>query len=70
VYASYNYEDAANSDIVTWLNIYGSSIYVVEREVDGKEDIHNMTYKLWGLTANKLNYVSYFKDYLGGLLYD
>ncbi len=68
MYASYNYEDMKNSEIVSWLNIYGSSIYVVERWNDGDTDIHNLTYKLWGLSANKDGYVSYFSKYLGELL--
>jgi hypothetical protein len=66
--SSLNYELNENSAIVSYLNVFGSSLYLVERESDGTVGIHNYTYKAWELTSNKNNFVSYFEDELQGYL--
>ena len=63
-YGSYNYEDDENWDLVNWLNVYGSSVFVVERWEDGTTEIYNPTNKLWMLVWDKDQFVNYFKDYL------
>ena len=68
VYQSLNYELNENSAIVSYLNVFGSSLYLVERESDGTVRIHNYTYKAWELTSNKNNFVSYFENELQGYL--
>ncbi|MHC1605743.1 MAG: nitrophenyl compound nitroreductase subunit ArsF family protein [Candidatus Methanofastidiosia archaeon] len=66
-YQSLNYEDSENLDLVRKLNVYGSSIYVIEKWAD-REEIHNPTFKLWSLVGNKNNFVEYFKHYLEEML--
>ncbi|MBN1786227.1 MAG: hypothetical protein JW825_04490 [Candidatus Methanofastidiosa archaeon] len=61
---TYNYEDSDNWELVKWLNVYGSSIYVIVHWADGEPDVFNPTNKLWMYVSNKDAFVSYFKDYL------
>ncbi len=66
-YDSLNYEDPKNSTIVNELNVYGSSVFVLEIFPDDTI-VHNPTYNLFRRVSSKQSYTEYFKNYLEELL--
>ncbi|MHC1609872.1 MAG: nitrophenyl compound nitroreductase subunit ArsF family protein, partial [Candidatus Methanofastidiosia archaeon] len=66
-YDSLNYEDPKNSTIVNKLNVYGSSVFVLEAFPDDTI-VHNPTYNLFRRVSSKQSYAEYFKNYIEELL--
>ena len=63
-FSSCDYEDDENSELVEWLNVYGSSIFVIVRWDDGQTEVFNPTNMLWTYISNKSAFAVHFKDYL------